>query len=67
MIAVQGPRALSIEQQVIGRRFACMKYYSWPNTVAERSERVVSRTGYTGEDGIELMVRSTAADEYGRN
>ena len=66
MIAVQGPRALEILQPLVQADLAALKYY---HAVEERiagKTTVVSRTGYTGEDGCELIVpASIAADSLG--
>jgi aminomethyltransferase len=58
MIAVQGPRALEMVQPLIGDSpvLAAMKYYTGLETTVAGFAGIVSRTGYTGEDGCELMV-----------
>ncbi len=54
MIALQGPRALEWMQPHVSVELAAMKYYTGlPD--ATRRETYVSRTGYTGEDGCELI------------
>ena len=56
MIAVQGPRALSIAGPLLAQAsLAEMPYFS--GQVVERggAPLIVSRTGYTGEDGVELI------------
>jgi aminomethyltransferase len=63
MIAVQGPRALEIVQPLVGVRVDEMPYYTGvvADVLAQRA--IVSRTGYTGEDGCELIVAASAAGE----
>ena len=58
MVAVQGPQALSLYQQVTGLEgLAELK----PFTAREEAESMVARTGYTGDDGIEVMLPGEAA------
>lgn len=55
MIAVQGPQALSLLAQVReswGQAIAEVK----PFTAVTFEDVVVARTGYTGEDGVEIML-----------
>ena len=62
MIAVQGPRALETLQplvdQPLGRR---PYYYLTMGRLLGSLNAVVSRTGYTGEDGFELIVSGNSA------
>lgn len=58
MIAIQGPRALEILQPLVGVDLAGMKYYTGCETEIAGHGGIVSRTGYTGEDGFELMLGS---------
>ena len=61
MIAVQGPRALSLVQPLVDVELAAMKYYTGREALIAGHGGIVSRTGYTGEDGCELIVGSQAA------
>jgi aminomethyltransferase len=56
MIAVQGPKALAIAQPFIEASLAGMKYYTGVETRICGHGGIASRTGYTGEDGCELIV-----------
>lgn len=66
MVAVQGPRALAkaaaalpheiAEEMATLKRFRCTESSGW----------LVARTGYTGEDGIEVMLPAAAAPEFWR-
>jgi aminomethyltransferase len=62
MIAVQGPRALETVQPLYNQNLSDLKYYhlSMGRLVGDVNA-VVSRTGYTGEDGCELIVAAAAA------
>ena len=61
MLAVQGPRAIELVAKILPLPLAELKryhfmsgqYLGWPYTI--------SRTGYTGEDGVELIVPNEAA------
>ncbi|MEX0586663.1 MAG: glycine cleavage system aminomethyltransferase GcvT [Pirellulales bacterium] len=61
MIAVQGPRALELTQPLVGADLTAMKYYTAIETDVASHKGLVSRTGYTGEDGCELIVPAEAA------
>jgi aminomethyltransferase len=54
MIAVQGPRALRVLEPLIGADG--LGYYTGAETSICGHRGIVSRTGYTGEDGCELIV-----------
>ena len=56
MIAVQGPRALEAAQPLVATTLAEMPYYTGTVTTIAGLVGVVSRTGYTGEDGCELII-----------
>jgi aminomethyltransferase len=62
LIAVQGPRAVAIVGELLPDAApASMKYYSCRETRFGDKPIVLARTGYTGEDGFELMVESRDA------
>ena len=61
MIAVQGPRALELAQPLVDVELAAMKYYTGREAAVAGHGGIVSRTGYTGEDGCELIVPASAA------
>ncbi len=61
MIAVQGPLALKLLNQVTSESFDSMKYYTGRSIKLEGVPAFVSRTGYTGEDGFELIVPNASA------
>jgi aminomethyltransferase len=63
MIAVQGPMALEIVQPLFNGALESLKYYHLTmGRVLGDIDAVVSRTGYTGEDGFELIVGATKAE-----
>ena len=63
MIAVQGPAAIELVAPMVDVDLPGMKYYTGAMARLGSVEVVISRTGYTGEDGCELMVPRQAALE----
>ena len=63
MIAVQGPRALEIARPLAEVDAARLRYYRGAETKISGGVGIISRTGYTGEDGCELIVPAAAALE----
>ena len=53
-IAVQGPRALEIAQKFTNVNLSEMKYYHFTVDKFDGVDAIISRTGYTGEDGFEI-------------
>jgi aminomethyltransferase len=54
-IALQGPRMVEILQPLIAEDLAALKYYRFARNVSLFGLNVmVTRTGYTGEDGVEI-------------
>jgi aminomethyltransferase len=63
MIAVQGPKALETLQPLFNQPLEPVKYYHLTmGHFAGEITSVVSRTGYTGEDGFELIVPAARAE-----
>jgi aminomethyltransferase len=63
MIAVQGPRALETVGPLFNAPLNALKYYHLTmGRVLGDVDTVVSRTGYTGEDGLELIVGAHSAE-----
>lgn len=60
MMAVQGPKALELAASMLERSPAALAYYSSEETSFEGQQILVSRTGYTGEDGVEIMGPASA-------
>lgn len=53
-IAIQGPEALSILQKLTPIKLDTIKYYHFASGDVDGVPSLVSRTGYTGEDGFEV-------------
>jgi aminomethyltransferase len=65
MIAIQGPKAIDVLMPIVesGRRIPPpdlrqMKYYHYSH---EYFDGIISRTGYTGEDGFEIVCHASHA------
>jgi aminomethyltransferase len=56
MIAVQGPKAVELCKGLTDADAAQLAYYYAAPTRCMGQQCVVSRTGYTGEDGLEFMI-----------
>lgn len=53
-IAVQGPEAESVLEQVLGIACRELEFYTFKESELDGAHILVSRTGYTGEDGFEV-------------
>jgi len=56
LLALQGPRALDVLRPLAGFDPEALKYYRFLNGEVAGKRCLVSRTGYTGEDGFELYI-----------
>jgi aminomethyltransferase len=52
LLAVQGPKSFAIVEKALGVKLDSLKYY----TFMKWQDGMIARTGYTGEDGFEIMV-----------
>jgi aminomethyltransferase len=60
-IAVQGPDAIGILQKLTDTNLSEIKYYHFTTGRVDDVEAIISRTGYTGEDGFEVYANSEYA------
>jgi aminomethyltransferase len=67
MIAVQGPQAVELCQRLFSIPLDSMGYYRAKVTQQMGKPTIISRTGYTGEDGFELIVRADDAQRVWEN
>jgi len=67
MIAVQGPMAVGVCQRLLSFDPSRLKNYQAKITEQFGKPVIVSRTGYTGEDGLELIVRAEEAPRVWEN
>lgn len=58
MLAIQGPQALQIMYEMTRIDLSNIAPYQFRVQHLSRSQAVVSRTGYTGEDGLEIYIGS---------
>jgi glycine cleavage system T protein (aminomethyltransferase) len=61
LIALQGPRSTSILEKLTAADLDSIAYYHFGEGEVAGGPAVISRTGYTGEDGYELYVPAAAA------
>ncbi len=54
LLALQGPKALEILQPLTEAQLDRIPYYHFVRSAVLGADAIVSRTGYTGEDGFEL-------------
>jgi aminomethyltransferase len=62
LIAVQGPAALDTVQPLTGADLASVRSYGFTYGEVANARALISRTGYTGEDGFEIYVPPNMAD-----
>ncbi len=58
LLALQGPRAQSILARLTGDDLDSIRYYRFAEGTVDGIPAIISRTGYTGEDGFELYVEA---------
>ena len=61
-LAVQGPDALSILQPLTDVPLTEIKYYHFREGLVDGVPSIISRTGYTGEDGFEVYAAADQAE-----
>jgi aminomethyltransferase len=67
LLAVQGPQALTaLKRLAPGQSIETMPFMSARPMVLGGFETYVTRSGYTGEDGFEISLRSSAAEAFAR-
>src|SRR5262245_5706667 len=66
LLAVQGPKAPAIVARVCASDPSDLAYYAFREIGVLGTPAIVSRTGYTGEDGFELYLPPEAAEKVFR-
>ncbi len=61
LLAVQGPKAASILETLSDTDLATIRYYHFTEGQVAGHDAIISRTGYTGEDGFELYIANEVA------
>ena len=62
-MALQGPDAVSILQKLTDLPLEEIKYYHFEQGLVDGVPAIVSRTGYTGEDGFEVYAAADKAEQ----
>jgi aminomethyltransferase len=63
LLAVQGPRAVDVLAPLTAVDLSSLKYYAVAEGNVAGIPALVARTGYTGEDGFEVFVETSATVE----
>jgi len=66
LLAVQGPKAAEITARVCASDPSDLPYYGFREIAVLGTPAIVSRTGYTGEDGFELYLSPDSAEKVFR-
>jgi len=56
LIAIQGPKSEAILSELTSTDLAAIRYYAFVQGEVHGRSAIISRTGYTGEDGFELYL-----------
>ena len=62
-LALQGPEALRILQTLTDTPLEEIKYYHFREGKVDEVSSIISRTGYTGEDGFEIYAAADRAEQ----
>ena len=62
MVAIQGPASEIILQKLVSKDLSLIGYYRFIQEKVTSIMNIISRTGYTGEDGFELYFDSRKAE-----
>jgi aminomethyltransferase len=62
-LALQGPSAISILQKLTETQLSEIKYYHFVTGKVDGVDSIISRTGYTGEDGFEVYAAPDRAEQ----
>jgi aminomethyltransferase len=66
LLALQGPRAVEILSQLTDSDLEAIRYYRFAHGEVDGVPAILSRTGYTGEDGFELYLAPEHAAQIWR-
>ena len=66
-IAVQGPQAVEIVQKLTDVSLDEINYYHFTVGTFDGVDAIISRTGYTGEDGFEIYANKDFAEQIWNN
>jgi aminomethyltransferase len=57
LLALQGPKAEKVLQKITNLDLSQIKYYWFKEGRIDKIQAIISRTGYTGEDGFEIYIK----------
>ncbi len=57
LLALQGPRAEEVLQKITDLDLSKIRYYWFQKGKIDKIQAIISRTGYTGEDGFEIYLK----------
>ena len=63
MIAIQGPMSFKLLCKLTGTDISVLRYYCFGESKIGNIDVLISRTGYTGEDGFEIYFDSGMAED----
>jgi aminomethyltransferase len=66
LLALQGPESAAILKPLTDVDLGAMKYYRFAEGKVLGEKATISRTGYTGEDGFEILVGAGAGEKVAR-
>jgi glycine cleavage system T protein (aminomethyltransferase) len=66
LLSVQGPRAGELVDRIAAEPVTDLKYYAFRTGRVLGEPAVISRTGYTGEDGFEIYLEAGSAEKVMR-
>ena len=64
MIAVQGPNAVALIDSLVGIDLTTLERFSMTSAELLGANVLIARTGYTGEDGVELYIDGDVVDVW---
>lgn len=62
LISFQGPKSSELLQKIVDTQLSQLKRFTFVECNVSKEKCLVSRTGYTGEDGFEIAVFDTTID-----
>ena len=66
LLACQGPAAFGLAAELAENGLSGLRPFAWTQTAMCGAEVMVGRTGYTGEDGVEILAPAAAAPNIWR-
>jgi glycine cleavage system T protein (aminomethyltransferase) len=66
LLGVQGPHAVALVQRLSAEDVTALRYYAFTEGAVAGIASIISRTGYTGEDGFEIFCANAQAPRLWR-